>query len=239
MNLGESIQEVRAHLNNPLPASPSNRHVLQKLQDVAQLLHLEMLNTSQAWDVETTRLTTNPNQSDYLLAISDSMFSKDLRIVTVDDADPDHISRDVPRCDLQDIKKYYQGPERATQTKHTAKAIAMYRKGTVIYCKIVPTPISTDTYEIWYEQANARIDNLADQPTPTLFQRYRNIMAAEVLLPLCRWKEDDRYNLDMQARLGVGLEMQSQRFRKAWESYIAADRQDGATDRIGYAENWY
>lgn len=239
MTLGESIQEVRAHLNSPLPAAPSNRHVLLKLQDVAQLLHLELLNTSQAWDVDTTRLTTNAAQSDYMISLSDTLFSKDLRIVTIDEADPNHISHDIPRCDLQDIHKFYQGPERATQTKHTAKAIAMYRKGGVIWCKVVPTPASSDTYEIWYEQANARIDALGDQPTPSLLQRYRNLMAAETLLPMCRWREDDKYNFEMQARLAIAFEAQLPRFKKAWDNYIAADRQDGATARIGYAENWY
>lgn len=235
MNLSESISDIRTHLLDPNPDEPNPRNVYLKLQDAAQLLHLEAQNTSTAWDVFSTTLTTSQGQPDYL--VSAGFFGKDLRIVTRDQNNPQHCPREVRRCDLQDIDQYYQGPERAVASGHSAVVMAFYRQSGSIFVKIVPTPVDSREYEIWYEGDLQEPMSLGDSPNIAPFQRYRNLKAAISLIPACKWAELEKKDTQERMKnLAFSLSSQVQDYQRAWQKYITSDRQDGVNVRIGYGE---
>lgn len=236
MNLNESITDIRTHLLDPDSQMPNLRLVFLKLQDAAQLLHLEAQNTSTAWDVFNTTLTVSPGVSDYVL--SAGFFGKDIRIITRDAGNPNHVAREIRRCDLQDIDQYYTGPEKSTVMGHSAIVMAFYRQGPSTYVKVIPTPAESKDYEIWYEGDLNEPLSLGDSPNIAPFQRYRNLKAAISLLPACNWTGMPMEAQDAR-RNGIALALAAQisDYEKAWRKYITSDRQDGVTMRIGYAEN--
>ena len=235
MTLNDSISDIRLHLIEPDPQSPGLRAVFLKLQDAAQLLHIEAQNTSTAWDVYSVPLTTAQDKSDYL--ISAGFFGKDIRIVTKDSTNPQHVPREVRRCDLQDLDQYYGGPEKALSSGHTAVVMAFYRQGQGAWVKIVPTPADAKDYEIWYEGDLSEPLSLGDSPNIAPFQRYRNLKAAISLIPACKWTglSAERSDARMIA-LGASLGSQVEDYARAYRKYITSDRQDGVTVRIGYGE---
>lgn len=234
MNLSESISDIRTHLLDPNPDEPNPRNVFLKLQDAAQLLHLEAQNTSTAWDVFSWVLTTSQDTSDYL--VSAGFFGKDLRIITRDQNNRQHCPREVRRCDLQDIDQYYQGPEKGPMG-HSASVMSFYRQNQSIFVKIVPTPADSKEYEIWYEGDLQEPMSLGDSPNIAPFQRYRNLKTAISLIPACKWAGFDKKDTQERMKnLAFSLANQVQDYQKAWQKYITTDRQDGVSMRIGYAE---
>lgn len=240
MTLNESISDVRQHLMEPRPDSPQLRQVMLKLQDCAQLLHLEAQNTSTAWDIATTEIVTVADQADYALTAADLGFGKDVRIITIDPGQPYHVQREIRRCDLQDIDQFYSGPARALSLGHSASVIAFYRQQGQVYAKLIPTPAEGgNRYEVWYETDMPQMASVGDSPTMTPFQRYRNIKAAIALIPYCDWNLGPEQTTGRMSAMALSLQMQHEEFKRAWQNYIANDRQDGTTMRIGYAEHYY
>lgn len=244
MTLEQSIVEVRYHLNEPSEGSPSTRQILQKLRDAAQLLHLEMQNTAIAWDVATFPIFTIVGQADYLVPADAATFGKDFRVVTVDPGNTYYTSREIRRCDIGDIDNFYNGPVQSPASGHSAVVCCFFRQAGGIYMKLVPSPGEAGKqYEVWYETAEPQMASLGSSPTIAPFQRYLNIKAALILLPLCKWGDLKGKELrDYQAALAAGLNMQAAEYKKAWQDWISSDREDGTTVRLSYGtgyDYWY
>ncbi len=240
MNLSESITDVRLHLNEPDQNDPNPRIVLVKLKDATQLMHLEMQNTSIAWDVANLPIYTIVGQPDYLIPVSPEFFGKDFRVMAVDPNDRYFTPWEVRRCDMGDNELYYSGAAQSPANGHSAVVANFYRSGQAIFLRLVPSPGEAGkVYEIWYETASPQMDALADSPTIAPFQRYRNIRAAQALLPYCRWSGMDTAmtSAQMQSILAT-LTLQAGEYKKAWQDWIASDREDGTAVRIGYAEGY-
>mgnify|MGYP000196172447 CR=1 FL=1 len=244
MNLGQSIIEVQLHLMEPGEGTPSTRQILQKLKDTAQLLHLEMQNTAIAWDVSTFQIFTVSQQADYLIPADAATFGKDFRVVTINPNDPYHSSREIRRCDIGDNDNFYNGPVVSPSGGHSAVVCNFFRQAGGIYMKLVPTPSEAGKiYEVWYETAEPQM-SLGSSPVLAPFERYLNIKAAITLVGLCRWGDLAGKELfDRQMALKAGLVEQAIEYKKAWENWIASDREDGTTTRIsygaGYGEGYY
>lgn len=244
MTLGQSIIEVRYHLMEPAEGTPSTRQILQKLRDVAQLMHLEMQNTAISWDVANFPIQTVVGQSDYLIPADPMTFGKDFRVVTVDPNNVYQSSREIRRCDMGDNDNFYNGPFQAVAGGHSAVVCNFWRQGQAIYLRLVPAPGEAGKiYEVWYETASPQMASLGDSPTIAPFQRYMNIRAAIALAPMCGWGNiQGKERTERIAMLVSGLNQQAAEYRKAWNDWIASDRDDGTTTRIGYGENegiWY
>lgn len=240
MNLGQSIVEVRYHLMEPAPGSPNDRQILLKLQDASQLLHLEMQNTSIAWDVANFQIVTAAGLADYLIPATPEMFGKDFRVITADPGNSYFTSREIRRCDMGDNDNFYRGPVQSNSNGHTAVICNFFRQGQAIYMKLVPTPgESGKTYEIWYETASAQMDSLGDSPTLAPFQRYRNLKAAMALIPYCKWGDlGGKDAMDRMMALRLTMADQAQEYKKAWNDWIASDREDGTTVRLSYGSDY-
>jgi len=238
MNLGQSIIEIRQHLMEPAPGAPSDRQILLKLQDVSQLLHLESQNTGIAWDVASFPIITAVGQSDYLIPVDAAVFGKDFRVITAEPSNPYFSSREIRRCDMGDNDNFYQGPVQDNSNRHSAVVCNFFRSGQAIYMKLVPTPgVTGKVYEVWYETAGQPMDSLGDSPVLAPFQRYRNLKTALALIPYCKWGAlADKELLTQMTALRTSLMDQAVEYKKAWNDWIASDREDGTTTRIGYAE---
>lgn len=248
MNLTQSLVEVRYHLMEPAEGYPSSRQILQKLRDTAQLLHLEMQNTAIAWDVGTFQISTVAQQSDYLIPADAATFGKDFRVVTINPNDAYHRSREIRRCDIGDNDNFYNGPVVSPSSGHSAVVCNFFRQSGAIYMKLVPAPgESGKLYEVWYETASPQMASMGDSPTIAPFERYLNLKTALVLVPFCRWGDmEGKEKMERQQALTAGLALQVGEYKKAWQDWIASDREDGTTTRIGYAEgsgdgfgDWY
>lgn len=239
MNIGQSIVEVRYHLGEPSEGSPSTRQILQKIKDVAQLLHLEMQNSAIAWDVANFQISTVVGQSDYLIPAAPEQFGKDFRVITIDPSNRFHVSREIRRCDMGDNDNFYNGPVQSNTNGHSAVVCNFYRQGQAIYLRLVPSPgEGGKLYEIWYETASGLMDSTGDTPVMAPFQRYLNIKAALSLLPLCKWGNLSGKDLtERMMAVQVGLMSQAAEYKRVWDDWISSDRFDGTTTRIGYGEN--
>lgn len=240
MNLAQSIVEVRYHLMEPSVGYPSDRQILLKLQDVSQLLHLEAQNTGIAWDVANFQISTVVGQSDYLIPADAATFGKDFRVMAIDPSNRYFSPWEVRRCDMNDNDLYYRGPAQAVANGHSAAVCNFWRQGEAIYMRLVPSPGEAGKlYEIWYETASPQMASLGDSPVLAPFQRYRNIKAALALIPYCQW--GGLKGAELTARmttLGLSLTTQAMEYQKAWNNWIASDREDGTTIRIGYADDY-
>lgn len=237
MTLDESITSVRLHLNEPDTMQPNPRIVLLKLQDASQLLHLESQNTGIAWDVANFQITTAVGQADYLIPAAPDVFGKDFRVITAEPGNPYFSSREIRRCDMGDNDNFYAGPVQDNSNGHSAVVCNFYRSGQAIYMKLVPSPgVTGKVYEVWYETAGQPMDALGDSPVLAPFQRYRNILAAQALLPYCRWAGmDPAMTATQMTTLDAKIEQQAKRYKKAWDDWVASDRSDGTTTRVSYA----
>lgn len=238
MNLSQSVIEVRHHLMEPASGAPSDRQIMLKLQDVSQLLHLESQNTGIAWDVANFQIITAVGQADYLVPVAPDVFGKDFRVITAEPGNPYFASREIRRCDMGDNDNFYRGPVQDNSNGHSAVICNFYRSGQAIYLKLVPSPgVTGKVYEIWYETSGQPMDSMGDSPVLAPFQRYRNIKTALALIPYCKWGAlAGKDAMDQMKTLDVSLSRQELEYRKAWNDWIASDREDGTTVRVGYSE---
>lgn len=244
MTLNESITDIRLHLNQPDQNDPNPRIVLLKLKDATQLMHLEMQNTSIAWDVDSTQIVTIVGKPDYPIDVPPDQFGKDFRVVTLDPTDRYFVSREIRRCDMNDNDNFYRGAEQSPASGHTAVLANFYRKGNQIFMRLVPAPgEGGKIYEVWYETSSTGMDSLSDSPTIAPFQRFRNIRASMALIPYCRWSGMDATMMAAQGQaIGTALFGQAAEHKKAWDDWISSDREDGTTIRVSYggdSDIWY
>jgi hypothetical protein len=70
-----------------------------------------------------------------------------------------------------------------------------------------------------------------------------NLKTALYLLPLCKWGDLSGKELQEQRQtIAAGLNLQAAEYKQAWQNWIASDREDGTTTRIGYGtgyDYWY
>lgn len=238
----ESSSAIRTLLDDPAPQNPNPRVILEHYKAEAQLLLNQAQNSSINWAVRSYLLQTADGQDPYLITAAD--FGKDVLVHTVDDTNPYHVERTIPRTTLQSREAEYFGPKKlnSASTYHTAEVIIFYREDNAVYASIRPVPSGSVSYKIWYEVSLVTdgVIVLGSTPILPISHPYLQLRVARALLPYCKWTDLD-WNLmrEKKQELALSFSASIDEQRDAFRRYLATDRQQGVTPRRGFDDEEY
>lgn len=240
----QNIAIIRRRLGSPLPNGPDDQTVLTLFID--QLMHhsAQLVNTRNHWAIGKWTLNVSSGLEDYVVAAQN--FGRPFLVYTTDPSDTYHVRREVPFSLLQDADRRYAGPQQANSSDgsgHSAVEVVFYRKdGQGWFCRPVPIPGSSASYEIWYE-TNYAYGSLGDTPGLEAFHHLVRVQTALQALPFCRWlgispSEDPK---GWQLQVGAirdALAHDEMKFQKAFNDYKAQTSREGVSGKIGYAQDY-
>lgn len=242
------LPQIREDCRNPEIFAPSDDLIMQRIGDIAQLLHTESQNTSVNWDLAYHDLKVKANQGEYELPVGDS-YGKAVRIHTIDSGDKYHVSRKVEMAERQRIETAYRGPQTAASgAMHSAEVAVLYWKFGVPFLEIIPKPAQAATYRVWFETGEVPEPRLGDRPIPGLpsFHRYVRVYGSALVLPYCEWTDmvepgwtKDQKEEAFRSRrieLAAAFTPLLDRWTPAWREYIRTERQTGSGRSVGYAD---
>lgn len=235
------IGEVRLACANPLDSRPSDDLLLMLAADEEQLLANEMENAPPDWRMGYSMLEVQPGVGIQTLAV-ESGFGKPERIHTVDDSDAEHITRKIPTCDRSQLDAYYRGPKQAQSggPKHSAQVMTFWRErdSGVWMVEIVPEPIVSATYRIWYAMGSAgEATRGRSGVMPEQYYRYWKTRVALRALPYCRWVNCDDQEV-LRSNLAAGLSKAEAENKRQWDRFILTNTRTGSTSPEYYGEDY-
>lgn len=215
---------VQATLDYPSPDKLKEVTLHLKLHEKLEH-YLNRLNlTDRNWFLGKLPFTAMPSVADYQISAPD--WGRPVLCETTD-TDPNHWPREIEITDLQDRDAFYMGPlvdqgvGVGTDTRHSARVMAFYRKDGEVRLNIRPTPSVSADYTFWYEirkpNAVAHSGNLL-----YFLDNFRNLLVADLsltCLPYCDFPEP-RY-----ARLAGQITADFGKYLQTFEEYIQMDRQ--------------
>lgn len=232
--LAEMISNVRLLLGDPLPQSPSVRHLFRHVLNHCQSVYNHLNNTSRSWATAEIPLAVAQGQSDYQLNASD--WGKALLVYTEDESNTAHWERTVPFYEVQNLNLAYEGPRDGANwfagfvdgSNHTAFGIAFYRdqNGGNVSARIRPVPQASATYRILYSigdwAGNAALGSVPVLPEHHHLIEVRSALSA---LPLAKWwsgNDKDAEKLNQQQRLqhAAALRNDEMRYTRDFELYV-------------------
>lgn len=233
------IGEVRIHLHEPDPHSPTDDLIMLKAGDDAQLLMNQMSAAPPGWSQRYYDLTASPGEGQHLIP-ADHFFSKPVRVHTIDSTNRNHVTRKITCCERQNIDEFYRGQTQALYGKHSAEVMVFWQEGPAHYVEIIPEQIEAATYRIWYNTGAIEDPRRGgDAPVPGEYFRFLVIKTALSTLPYASWTglPADQQAAKMKA-LGEGLLKKEMEYAEQWERFLLTNRVLGNTEPQGYAE-WY
>lgn len=193
--LQEQLSNIRTSLGDPLPNSPSPRHVWQAVIRQAQSHYNQLNNTSQNWATGETTIDVARGVSDY--QINAPGWGKALLVSTQDAANPAHWERWVPFYEAQNLLLSYDGPRDGANwftgfvdgSFHTALGVAFIRDSAgIISVRFRPIPQATATYTVLYSIGDwASSAGLGSIPVLPEHHHLLEVKAALSVLPLAQW----------------------------------------------------
>lgn len=240
--IDQMIADVRLRLGDPLPQSPSLRHLFRFTLDHCQSLFNQITNSNEAWAVNFTTLSVSPGEEEYLLIIT----GKPLVVYTQDDSDPAHIERMIKVYELQNLLLSYEGPRNGAwfwpgwsdDSEHTAAGIAFYQKTGVDgwYARIRPVPQVAADYRVVYTVGNwASSAALGSAPVMAEHHHLIEVRTALSALPLARWSDDMAADMEQRKMLAMSLTNDEKQFRRDFEIYLRSLTQS----RIGFRHSGF
>jgi len=241
MNVAQTITSVRALLDYPDPQSPTPLQVYEAVCNEGQLLLNIALNSATSHSVAYFDLTAVSGVDTYNVTAAD--FGKDVLIHTVDDSDPLHVERTIPRINLQSREEAYFGPKQAggggAAGGHSAQVFVFYRTNGVPFIQMRPQPDDTAVYRVWYETATFA-PTLADSAVVPASHRLLVIAASLASVPYCKWSSlSAEIQVRKKGELTDTLAAQKREHVEAFRRYIATDRKAGAHVRRGFDDASY
>jgi hypothetical protein len=247
-NLAEMISNVKLRLGDPLPQSPSARHLFRLVLDHCQSVYNHLNNTSQAWATAEIPLAVAPGQGDYLL--NAGQWGKALLIYTEDPSNPGHWERTVPFYEVQNINLAYEGPNDGANgfagfvdgSNHTAFGIAFLRdqNGANVSARVRPIPQAAATYRILYSIGDwASGAALGSVPVLPEHHHLIEVRAALSALPIAKWwvggdKDTEKLNQNQRLQYAASLRMDEARYTRDFELYVRSQTGRRVGFRSGY-----
>lgn len=241
-NYDRLIGECRLDMGEPEMFAPSDDLVMQKAGDVAQLLVNELANAPPGWSQRYYDLSVQPGQSFYPLPI-DQAFSKPVRVHTIDQSDPYHVTRKIDMCDRQNVDEFYYGIRQAQVVgsyPHSAQVLVFYWDLQEPQVEVIPEPAVAARYRIWYN-TGAVPEPLQGQksPVPLEYFRYWRVKTSLLTLRYCRWHGRDEASRMAEVKmLEPALISQVAEFKQAWEQFKLTNRVSGAQEPNAYADSY-
>lgn len=193
--LQEQSANVRTSMGDPLPQSPSPRHVWQAIIRQAQSFYNQLNNTAVSWATAETTVDVVAGIADYL--ISAPAWGKCLLVSTVDASNPGHWERWVPFYEPQNLLLAYDGPRDGASwstgfidgSQHTALGVAFLRdSGTGLTARFRPVPEAAATYNILYTIGDwASGARLGSVPVLSEHHHLIEVKAALSCLHMAKW----------------------------------------------------
>ena len=242
----EIISQVRQILLEPHPAHPKEPLVWQHLRANARLLFNQALNTPVSWALASTLLDVDENNDVYLLNASN--FGKDVLVETIDDADPNHISRPLRRMSMASsllggsepyaIGGYYS--HSLLGSPHSAHTVVIFREDGAVRVKVLPKPHTAAQYRFWYEVSGLNTDALDNFFAVPAGEDLLCLRTALSCLPGSVWPGfTSQESADKRRELAVTLAADVKDHQAEYKHYIATDRQPGITEMRGFQDDEY
>jgi hypothetical protein len=240
--ISEMMVEARKLLGEPSPNFPPVRSLLKATLNHCQSLFNQIANSNDAWAVQDTTLTTNPNQDEYLLTIT----GKPLVVYTEESSNSEHHERMIPVYELPNLLLSYEGPKNGAWGwdgygygyKHSAAGIAFYQKSGVDgwYAAIRPVPQVSANYKIVYTVGDWA-SNASMGSAPVLSEHHHLIetRVALAMLPLTRWSDDQKADMELRKMLAMSLTNDEGQFRRDFELYLRSL----TNSRIGFRHSGF
>lgn len=240
--LQEMAANCRIRLVDPLPQSPSLRHMFQMVKDSTQTAFNRLANTGKAWATNEVQLNVSSGTEDYLIPVGVS-FGKPLQVLTYYPQNPSTIERYVDFYDLTDLNFNWPFPQNLGSwignwdgSPNTAMRMAFFRVGgsDEVWVRVKPIPQLSATYTITYSIGNWVNDAaLADSPLLSQFHQLFEVWACQSALPHSSWWADERENRERRKELAVSLKNDEMRFLPDWEMHIHSIHLDHMDTRVG------
>lgn len=248
--LQQMMSNVYTLLNDPLPQSPSPRHVWKAVLLHTQDFFNRLNNTGKAWATGEYSLDVSAGTGDYLIA-SPPNFGKPLVVLTTDPNNAAHWERTLDVYDFQNLDFAYEGPMDGANlartfidgSHHSARAIAFYRKlgnELQLYARIRPVPQESATYTVIYSVGNwVETAGLTSSPILSEFHDLIELRAALSLLPACAWFAGDsdeawKKNRERRQELMQARQYEDARITPNFERYVSTMRSDKLNLRVPY-----
>lgn len=235
-NYLQIMAETRSLLGRPLAQSPSRRELLLAVEHEGRALANALANTGRAWSVGEYTLETVPAQSEY--QIGDATFGKPLSVTFVPSAlFPDEV-RDVEFYELQNLDFDFNGSASSSiygdqATPFSPLRIAFYRKGSLAYCRVLPTPQTSARYRVLFQTGASEGTNLmATTPAPE-HDNLLVVRSALAALPLARWSGDAAADRARREELFVSLRAREARYDESFRRWALSLRDEGMSFRQG------
>jgi hypothetical protein len=235
------IGEVRLDCNEPEAHLPNDDLIMQKAGDVAQLLVNELANAPPGWSQRYYDFDVQPGKAFYPMPI-DKAFSKPVRIHTINQGNPYHVTRKIDMCDRQNVDEFYRGPRQALQIvgHHTARVMIISWDLSEPQIEIVPEPVEVARYRVWYNTGVIDEPLQAQKsPVPLEYFRYWRVKTSLLVLRYCSWKGRDQESRAAEVKLLEPVLIgQVTEFRAAWNEYKLTNRVLGSQESNAYGA-WY
>lgn len=241
------VQGIRSNLLYPDYKKVPNHLILDRLQDrfAYYLTALNIVNEN--WFLTRYPLTVTPNTDEFPIDIP--IGSKPVLCVTVDNADPFHVEREVEILTVQNRDLYYIGPKQGLSSAtfpHVATSIAFFydQDNGQRIAKVTPQHTMVATYMIWLQPDVFAPPRLADNFP--LLENFLNLTKTDVALSLTpALLEEDGSNAIKVGKIESRLQADFNRFDSQFTVYKqmafneqAGTRRGWATDSSGDYTGW-
>ncbi len=152
---------VRSYLGFPDYANLPNHMIMERLYDRLDYLRTLLNLTNQNFFLSRTRIDVDSSTDEYLLNFNVGP-GRPVLCHTIDDSNPQHVTREVQIVNVQDNDLYYIGPKQGagmTYAPHVAQTMNIFYDLDAGFwkVKVVPQHLSSASYQLWIQP---------DRPTP-------------------------------------------------------------------------
>lgn len=239
------IAGVRDYLGNPDYGAVSNASVLLRLYHRLDNRRIEINLTNQNWFLNRAYINVDSTTDEIPLNIGD--WGRPINVITIDESDPYHVTREVPIATVQDNDLYYVGSKTSTGTAvfpHVAESFNFFtNNGTgQLTARVTPQHGQSATYQVWYQP---------DTPTPSvladnfpLFEAFINLTTVDVALDLLpRLLKEDGTNAAVISFLERRLESAKSEYLATFKAHKNQAYMEQKGTRLGFGEDvegyWY
>lgn len=200
-------------LRGPRVNRPNELDLLDAVSLHTALLRAQRRNTGNAWDYATVLINAQQDVSVY--EIPDKRFGRPLAVITVDDANPNHIQRRIPFFCPQNLTFDWGWPMDIGSwivnydgSFHSAERAAFYWQSGVPFLEFQPIPKLACDYLIEFTVGDS-VDIMSLQDDLNLGEvgnKLIELRAAQMLLPNAEWEDSKEQNTARRGEITLALE---------------------------------
>lgn len=227
-SIQQMCNEVRLRLDEPRPAKPPFRRVLQAVLDATQTFYSRLENTGQAWSLKpdySLVVTQNGNQ-DFQLSVDDS-YGKPIQVLSTYPQNPSFIPRYIEFREFNSMNFDWPYPVNFASwmlsdgSNCTAMRMAFYYKDDGSrWVRVLPQPQLMATYAITFSSGDYTATvGMEQSPVLTQFHSIIETWAALSILPSCEWWDDQKENREHRRELAASLKNDESRIAEEFDGY--------------------